>query len=228
MNKKLLAGLAVGIFLLGPVAAHATLKTYNDRSLFNLEVGSTTLIEFEAQQSNPSTYTYYGGNLTVGDVSFTSGDAKLNVLSPNALSTSGTSNYLNYFFTTKPVVINFASNVSAVGMDLGWLGAFTGSGSTMNIVLNNDELFTTYNVSGPLAYTNKPLGFVGFSSDKPFSKITINDPSGTAMIDHFAYTTKSSAPTPEPASMMLLGTGFAALAGARKLKKQKAEKQQTA
>jgi hypothetical protein len=30
------------------------------------------------------------------------------------------------------------------------------------------------------------------------------------------------APTPEPASMLLLGTGLAALAGARKLKKQQA------
>jgi hypothetical protein len=121
MKKKLLAGLAVGMFLLGPVAAHATLKTYNDRSLFNLEVGSTTLIEFEAQQSDPS-FTYYGKNLTVGDVSFTSADDKLYVLSPKTLSTSGTSNYLTYLFTTKPVVINFASNVSSVGMDLGWFG----------------------------------------------------------------------------------------------------------
>jgi hypothetical protein len=68
-----------------------------------------------------------------------------------------------------------------------------------------------------LYYSFTPIGFVGFSSDIPFSSITIIDPSYPTLIDNFAYKTF---PNPEPASMLLLGTGFAALAGARKLKKQ--------
>jgi hypothetical protein len=216
MKTKLFTGLSIGMLLLAPVAAQATLKTYTNRALFNIDVGSTTLIDFEAQQKNK--VTFYGSNLTVGNVSFTQANSDFYVISPGVLNTNSvTGNYLISNNGTKPVVINFASSVSAVGMDLGWFKSTYYSGNTMNIVLNNDEFFTKYNVPGPLFGTNTPMGFVGFSSDIPFSSITINDPSGTVMIDNFAYT---ATPTPEPATMLLLGTGFAALAGARKLKKQ--------
>jgi hypothetical protein len=156
-------------------------------------------------------------------VTFTQADSKLYVLAPSVYSTNGKSNYLNNNAGTYPVVISFASNVSAVGMDLGWIYPWNGSdssGSTMDFVLSNGESFTNYNVPGPLATTSMSPGFVGFSSDKPFSSFYIVDPSRSVMIDNFAYTAKSSAPTPEPASMLLLGTGLAAHAGARKLKKQ--------
>ena len=220
MKKKLFTGLSIGMLLLAPIAAQATLTTYNDRSLFNLAVGSTTLIDFEAQQQRPGQFTYYGENLTVNGVSFTQADNRLFVIDPNRYLTSGT-NYLNNNTGYFPVIISFASYVSAVGMDLGWLadGWTSSTGGKMDIVLNNGESFTT-SVVGPLDATSIPLGFVGFSSDKPFSSFYIVDPSESTMIDNFAYTAKSSAPTPEPASMLLLGTDLAALAGARKLKKQ--------
>ena len=53
------------------------------------------------------------------------------------------------------------------------------------------------------------------------SKVVLNgnDYGGYHNMDDLSFN-NTSAPTPEPASMMLLGTGLAALAGARKLKKQ--------
>lgn len=211
------------MLLLGPVAAHATITTYSTRYLFNSAVGIPTLIDFEAQQLDTEAgLTSYGGNLTVGDVNFTDSDELLYVFNNKGFNDpffiGNTSNFLLNFGGEAPVVITFTgSPVYSVGMDLGWLLKDFGDGSQMTITLNTTDSFAT-DVAGPLVSTTTPFSFVGFSSDTPFSSMTIFDPSQTVMIDNFAYS--SSAPTPEPATMLLLGTGLAALAGARKLKKQ--------
>ena len=212
MKTKLFTGLSIGMLLLAPVAAQAALTPYPDRTAFDFAVRNTTLIDFEDQPSK-----HYGGNLTVGDVSFTqAGSPGTLYILETRYSTYPTSNFLCNNMGGSPVTINFTSNVSAVGMDLGWLWpSWNASGSIMDFVLNNGESFIAYDVPGPLNHTSTPLDFVGFSSDIPFSSITIIDPGNSVMIDNFAYS-----PTPEPATMLLLGTGLAALAGARKLKKQ--------
>ena len=216
MKKILFTGLSIGMLLLGPVVAQAYFYTYADRSSFNSAVGITPIIDFEAQQKHPAAYTYYGSNLTVGNVSFTQANSLLFVMSSSIYSTSGTSNYLYNNGGLQPIVINFASDVSDVGMDLGWLASWNGSGSTMYINFAKGGYAVSFptGVAGPLIGTGTPLGFLGFHSDIPFSSMSFSDPSRVVMIDNFAYS-----PTPEPATMLLLGTGLAALAGARKLKK---------
>jgi len=60
------------------------------------------------------------------------------------------------------------------------------------------------------------LGWANGTADKVNIGETMN-PSGTN--DYYLHLQAGQSPTPEPASMLLLGTGLAALAGARKLKK---------
>lgn len=212
MERKFTAGLVILLIMFWSMAAHATIITYADRSSFDSAFGGTTLIDFEAEQTG--TVSYYGANLTVGDVSFT--QARLLVLGPSVYSTSGTSNYLNNNSSDgAPVVINFSYDIYAVGMDLGWLNPWGGSGSTMNVILNNGESFST-NVVGPLHDTSTPLDFVGFSSDIAFSSITIDDLSNSVMIDNFAYT--SSNVIPEPATFLLFGLGILGIAGVSRKK----------
>ena len=214
-NKGIyLAFLAV---LLSPIAANAGVIQIADRATFNSIFGATTLIDFEAQQTG-SNVTYYGNGLTIGDVSFTQGDARLFVLDSSVYGTSGTSNYLNNNAgTSAPVVIDFANDVFSVGMDIAWLYNWGGSSdpSMMTFVLDTGDSFQR-SIVGPLVGSNTEMDFLGLYSDVAFRSLTILDSSDSLMIDNFAY---GAAAVPEPGTLALFGIGLAGMGVARRRRK---------
>jgi hypothetical protein len=52
------------------------------------------------------------------------------------------------------------------------------------------------------------LSFVGFTSDTPFSSISIDDPTNGLAIDNFEFATGLTAAVPEPSTWAMMILGF--------------------
>lgn len=73
----------------------------------------------------------------------------------------------------------------------------------------------TIGLPGMLYSHGAPLSFVGFTSDTPFSTVTIADPTRGLAFDNFTYAS-GGASVPEPASAALVGLALVGLSIARK------------
>lgn len=212
MNVIIRSIALAAILAVGPLAAQASVFTYSDRASFDAAAGSTTLIDFDWSAAQA---VYYRSTLTVGDVTFTQADNKLYVFGPTNYSTTGTTRYLNNNAGQyNPVVVDFASGVYAVGLDIAWLSSHWGNATgSMTFELSNGDSFSS-SVVGPLYNTATSMGFVGFISDIAFSSFKIIDPSNSVMIDNFAYTATPS--VPEPATLTLIAASLLGVAVSRR------------
>ena len=166
-----------------------------------------TVIDFESQTIGTSI------GYTIGDVTFSNaGTGSLRIDSYTTGGTFGTSGLeLSTRDADGSFYIEFANPVSAFGMI--W-GAADGSWE-MNILDSSNVLVEAISIP---AQTTPYIGYIGASGVDIARAELVGSYADWVKIDDFAYV-NGSAPVPEPATLLLLGSGLAGLAFYRRKRK---------
>ena len=192
-----------------PVAAHAVIIPYASRAAFDAAFPGSVVENWDGfaagtvfpdgTTANGITYTSSAGNAVVTNVFATT-------TSPNGLGDTSA----GFFASADTILFGFSNPRSAFGVDINTFaevsGAYTATTSGGDVV---GSVFNPF----PGVSTGQ---FVGFSSDSPFSSITIAAASG------FTYTLdtlRATSAVPEPGSLALLGAALASIGFIRRRKK---------
>lgn len=212
-----IAAAVLALFAIG--SAHAATVTYNNRAAFTAASGSLTNIDFEAQDTTPGGFTYYGSSgLTASGVSFTAPlSSYLFVASPTAVNPAyqwGSGASLLFGSTNEGgnLVIQFGAGVFSFGFDL-MAQADAAPDTTGGLI---------YNISidgNPYAATTQARpnrAFFGITSDVALSTVTLTMTNtytfrALPIIDNVSFGGSATA-VPEPGSLGLAGLALA-LAG---------------
>jgi hypothetical protein len=202
MKKKLLPGVAVGMLILGSAGVASatdfdfagTMQSHNDVLIFNF---ATTA---------PSTVTLFSSSWIDGNQGF---DPMLGLWN--------NSGNLIYFQDDGGNIGSTVSNgvsYSHGDWDFFYNAVVPGAGTYTVSLTAYDNANKGSNLSDGFAYDSQtPIAFADW-----------NEPDNGIQTGNYEFhvlnADTASGPTPEPASMFLLGTGLAGLVGARKMKKQ--------
>lgn len=164
---------------------------------------------------SPVTFAYIGAAGANNGVGIIAGDG-----SGNGMAVGNHALFVNApsGVTTPTLLITFdpSASVNSFSFDIkasnkpSVLPGTTTDGSYVITVTDVNGDSTSFTVSAT-DYTN--FSFVGFSSATNLASISIAMATGgQPYLDNFSYTTQAAASTPEPATMLLFGTGLAGLA----------------
>lgn len=203
--------LAVALALLCLATAHTTRAAqvvYATRNAFDIAVPNYTTITFDGHAVP------YANSLTFSGVTFAGGNAnfQVGVIEGTNVGTPGnyvlTSNTNVAQFNVDNILITPPTGTRAFGFDL----------KSSNAALAGQAAAGTYEiyVNGTLAATVAvPIftgfSFVGFTSDVDITSVAIRAlTGGDPVIDNVSFSGAApAAETPEPATLVLLGTGLA-------------------
>jgi len=234
MKKTFLAGLVIGLFALGMAGmAQAALMVYYDKGSFLTDAGPTAVYDFESDSAiadyshdgqdsagwikYPS-YSYSGTSVVAKDFGvFTLYGIVADLYNAYVRENQTTGNndvYFNTMGNDGCLNLVFDMDVTAFGFD--WIAE--GNDTSDHSIFSFDG--TTWDLGIP-----GDSGFFGLIEDSGIAAGSVftfgqNAYNWSGMsFDNVTYSSNAAAPVPEPATMLLLGTGLIGLAGWRKRKK---------
>jgi hypothetical protein len=213
---------AVTLLLLSCAAAHAAPVVHTTRTTFDTVAGSNlTNVTFGNSGTPLSNSLTYSGVTFAGAAGY-----QIEVLEGTNVGAPGnyvlTSNTNQPSFAQNNIVITPLSGTRAFGFDLkssnaavGGIGAAGSYTVTFNLANNTS---VTQAVTVP---NYNSFSFIGLTSDVDITSITIQALSGgDPVIDNVSFTGNAPTATPEPATLVLLGTGLAGAAGAARRRRR--------
>jgi hypothetical protein len=238
--KTTLSALAVAAGLAASAGAQATITTYSSASAFDAAMTGLTTTNY-ATYVAPSGYSmrYSGGGTTsynygTAPIAFNGGSFifgngydwnNVAMFGGASYNVYGASNFVANWYGTGNDTINFSSPIYGFALNGGGLGApapggqqaaetlgFAFGGATATIALPNALTYVNSG-TGQWTSTGQPLTYMAFSSDTPFTSVSITDPFGTFSTQSItiatgaAQTVSATSTVPEPGSIALLMLG---------------------
>lgn len=207
MKKELLVSLVTGAFVVGLAGGvSAAVVSYSDQSLWETAVGTTSLFDFESSTTGSFTY------MDFGDFDATLQNGFSSYYNPSITGYAGSNVIrLQGYSANANLVFNFDDAITSVGFN--WWNTDP-TGDKIEFLLGG----TSYLLSGS-------SGFFGVISDDSFSSWAVSDSAGGGGVLSYGYMDNirynSTNPVPEPATMLLFGTGLVSLIGISRRKNKK-------
>lgn len=212
MQKKLLVGLILGVsvFYLN-TQSFATAISYADRTSWTSAVGSVTTEDYESYGWTGSEY--HGANVTLGGINYSFLEVIYGVGALDYDAAYLSSSYLEWQSSPNDMVVTLSSATNNLAFDFGEF--YGSSGLNLSVTLDTGDSWVVSTVANDYS-------FFGITSDTSFTSLTLNADRNYAIMDNLSFAAAGNAPVPEPATMLLFGTGLAGFAGSKIRRKKKA------